>query len=339
VEELNSRLRQDRDVYALIGAYGLATLLVSVSLHDSHKLVPLVYAALWLRVAAKVILGPVLLLFAVAAASGKLPALKAKVRSLATPQRVSGLVMLVALLVFHGLFTSAKTMLAEIAPFAHDRFLANLDATLHGGDLWRAFSWLTPFTPALQVIYAAGWVLVLIVTLGYACLEAPDALRRRFLWSFLLSWILLGNLVAGLLMSGGPVFYEGLLGDRRFHLLTYSLDHSGIGGVLDSRAMLWNAYVHQSAGVGTGISAFPSLHVAMASLFAIFWWSIDRRLGAAAALFALVIFVSSVHLGWHYGIDGYAAVLGTLTIWSGVSLASAERPRRQRSLENSKMPA
>jgi hypothetical protein len=33
---------------------------------------------------------------------------------------------------------------------------------------------------------------------------------------------------------------------------------------------------------------------------------------------AAVILVGSVHLGWHYAIDGYAAIVGTLVIWCGV---------------------
>lgn len=35
-------------------------------------------------------------------------------------------------------------------------------------------------------------------------------------------------------------------------------------------------------------------------------------------LFAILIFAGSVHLGWHYAVDGYASALSTAAIWIGV---------------------
>jgi hypothetical protein len=35
-------------------------------------------------------------------------------------------------------------------------------------------------------------------------------------------------------------------------------------------------------------------------------------------LFAIVIFIGSIHLGWHYAIDGYASALATAAIWIAV---------------------
>jgi len=37
--------------------------------------------------------------------------------------------------------------------------------------------------------------------------------------------------------------------------------------------------------------------------------------GVAAGVFAVLILLGSVMLGWHYAIDGYAGALGVLALW------------------------
>jgi hypothetical protein len=87
---------------------------------------------------------------------------------------------------------------------------------------------------------------------------------------------------------------------------------------LDTQQMLWRDYQHSRTGLGSGISAMPSVHVATATLLALFGWQYSRPYGIALTLFAVIIFIGSIHLGWHYAVDGYAAILGTLAIWWGV---------------------
>jgi membrane-associated phospholipid phosphatase len=89
---------------------------------------------------------------------------------------------------------------------------------------------------------------------------------------------------------------------------------------LDTQQMLWREYQHSQKGLGSGISAMPSVHVATATLMALFGWQYARRLGMALSVFAAIILLGSIHLGWHYAVDGYAAVLGTLLIWWAVGL-------------------
>jgi membrane-associated phospholipid phosphatase len=80
---------------------------------------------------------------------------------------------------------------------------------------------------------------------------------------------------------------------------------------------LWEAYRQHQVAIGDGISAFPSLHVAITVLAAIAAWRVSRWLGIAAACYALLIWFGSIMLGWHYALDGEAAVLGTFVIWLG----------------------
>ncbi|MDF4804113.1 phosphatase PAP2 family protein, partial [Vibrio parahaemolyticus] len=40
--------------------------------------------------------------------------------------------------------------------------------------------------------------------------------------------------------------------------------------------------------------------------------------GYFACAFAVIIQIGSVHLGWHYAVDGYASTLTTFTLWKFV---------------------
>lgn len=53
---------------------------------------------------------------------------------------------------------------------------------------------------------------------------------------------------------------------------------------------------------------FPSLHASLATLFAIHWWRVDRRLGAVIGIWAALIAVSTVFVKQHYVPDVVAGV-------------------------------
>lgn len=82
--------------------------------------------------------------------------------------------------------------------------------------------------------------------------------------------------------------------------------------------ILWKDYASGALDVGNGISAMPSLHVGGATLCALLGCRTNERLGIALGAYAVILMIGSVHLGWHYAIDGYVAVLGTLAIWWAV---------------------
>ncbi|GGE38777.1 hypothetical protein GCM10007276_15110 [Agaricicola taiwanensis] len=64
-----------------------------------------------------------------------------------------------------------------------------------------------------------------------------------------------------------------------------------------------------------GISAMPSLHNATSLLFALTAWRMDKRLGAAMYVVSAVMFLGSVHLGWHYAVDAYLGWAMTGLAW------------------------
>jgi membrane-associated phospholipid phosphatase len=63
------------------------------------------------------------------------------------------------------------------------------------------------------------------------------------------------------------------------------------------------------------ISAMPSMHVAVTTLVALGCWERSRWLGVMAWCYVAAIMVGSVQLNWHYAMDGYVALLGTLLTW------------------------
>ncbi|WP_348626143.1 phosphatase PAP2 family protein [Mesorhizobium sp. LNJC403B00] len=78
--------------------------------------------------------------------------------------------------------------------------------------------------------------------------------------------------------------------------------------------IVWSGYIGATPG-SLGISAFPSMHVAMAVLFALYATRRSRLAGLLMWAFAAIIMVGSVVLGWHYAVDGYASVLISIAIW------------------------
>ena len=78
--------------------------------------------------------------------------------------------------------------------------------------------------------------------------------------------------------------------------------------------LLWEGFIGTRPG-STGISAFPSMHVATTVLIALYASSLCRWLGYLGWVFAAIIMVGSVVLAWHYAVDGYAGGLIALAIW------------------------
>ena len=138
-------------------------------------------------------------------------------------------------------------------------------------------------------------------------------LRLRFLLSFLLVWSVVGSLFAVLLSSAGPVFYGQVTGleDPFAELMGYLAAATEVSPVwaLNTQDMLWTSYQQNAPGFGHGISAMPSVHVALAVQLAIMGWHSSKSLGLLLTGFALMIQIGSVHLGYHYAIDGYLGAL------------------------------
>jgi hypothetical protein len=242
-------------------------------------------------------------------------------REVATPERAAGALLFSALGVFMSAFISIKCLLPMIQPFWADTLLADASRVL-GHDDWR---WLHPWlaqpaiTRAIEVAYIPGWMLMLAGSaLYFSTFCRRTILRQTFLSVYLTAWVVNGLIVACLFMSAGPAFYAEVVGDaaRYRELVNYlAFDRESPISAAAQHHWLLMQFRGQKAEVGAGISAFPSLHVTMVMLVTIAAWKVHRFAGVLCALFAAVIIVGSVHLAWHYAVDGLFALASVPIMW------------------------
>ena len=249
---------------------------------------------------------------------------------LAPRQIMNLLVPLLLMPFFMSAFTSFKSMIPEIVPFYLDPAFMSADRLLHFG--WHPFETTHALfggqTASLVInTFYHVWFLVMWAALIWHLIHlAERAHRLQFLLSFILTWTLLGSLAALALSSAGPVYYGEVTGlaDPFGPLMSrlYDIDATArlagaTGGlpVLEVQEMLWGFYTDQDTTYGSGISAMPSLHVAVTALIAMSAYRIHRLFGYVMWAFTAIMLVGSVHLAWHYAIDGYLAIAATAVIW------------------------
>lgn len=224
---------------------------------------------------------------------------------------------------FASVFTAIKAAIPQVVPFRFDQLFMELDRTLHfGQDPWLLLQPLLGhplITSATSYLYNLWFPLMYLLLYWNIFSIARLQLRMRFLLSFVLVWALLGSVLALLLSSAGPVYYDAVTGlTGPFGPLMATLRDSDLvfkNWSLEAQDYLWQAYQAQGLAAGGGISAMPSLHVAVATLQALWGWSINRKIGALLTVYAGVVLLGSVHLGWHYAVDGYVSVVLTCAIW------------------------
>ncbi|MGH6891805.1 MAG: phosphatase PAP2 family protein [Dongiaceae bacterium] len=231
-------------------------------------------------------------------------------------------------------FSYLKSVMQLIQPFHLDAALYQWDHILHFGiDPWRLLQPLlghTWITYAINLGYAM-WFFVLQATLVLQSAAIGDRRRRlQFLLTMALAWALIGNLAATLMSSAGPCYFALVAGGPNPYapLMAYLrdvADNLSVGafgyelhipfGAGALQGLLWESYVNGDYGMAMGISAAPSLHIASSWIIARLTWSMGRKAAICGSAFLAFIFVGSIHLGWHYAVDGYLAVAGAWALW------------------------
>jgi PAP2 superfamily protein len=228
----------------------------------------------------------------------------------------------VAIMLFNKAVLDFKPNIPLIKPFVWDESLMKLDRLLHfGTDPWRL---LQPILGHEWITYILNldynfWFLALFA-LWFWFAFRPDfaPLRTRFFLSYMITWWLGGGLLAYFLSSAGPCYYAliGVPEDPFGPQLAYlaNVDAHFPLGALDAQKLLWEGYIGKVLPA-MGISAFPSMHNAMAMIFVLVGFRLNRWLGIAFAINMAGILLGSVHLAWHYAVDAYAGIFLALAGW------------------------
>lgn len=251
-----------------------------------------------------------------------------------------GLVVTLIYLVLMASFAQIKHHVPLVAPFAWDKTFFELDHLLFlGHDPWRL---LWPLLGSAEATFLINlcynlWLFVVYFWMLAAAFSVSDRERKlAFLFGFALIWIIGGNVLAIAFSSAGPVYYERLgLGTAYVELMDGLAASDRIYPVwaLGVQETLWNSYAHGMAGP-SGISAMPSMHNASTVFLAACARTVHPLLGRIMAGFAVVILLGSIHLGWHYAVDGIlGAAIGVAGWWIGRALARASIRATQRNAE------
>jgi len=184
--------------------------------------------------------------------------------------------------------------------------------TLEGG----LFTWVTDhafWIVAWETLYHSAWTIELAAVFLLFVIGRKPALLTQFFVSFILIFYL-GRLIGLVTPVMGPAFY-------RPELFPY-LEGMPSGMAMDAITRLIAmdpTDVTLNAALLGGVSAMPSLHIAMVGLTA-YWLGVgNRRTMYFTVPWVLTVWASTVMLGWHYVLDGAGGLLlaaGTIAVTS-----------------------
>ncbi len=223
------------------------------------------------------------------------------------------------------IYSSFKTEIPNLNSFWLDAPLHKLDRAIFlGHDPWLVFQQILGdpnITRTIDFLYHPIWVSLLAMTLLFHALGRHSLkIRLRFFFSYIILWIVLGSALATVLSSAGPCYFAQVTGQASPYAelmkYLYSIKENSLAiNAVQIQERLWNSYVNGTFEYGGGISAMPSMHIATTALFALSMRNTYPILEKSLYCYTFIIWVGSIHLGWHYASDGLVSGLLVIVIW------------------------
>ncbi len=220
-------------------------------------------------------------------------------------------------------FTELKPVIPALNPYSWDVAFMELDRLLHfGQDPWRLlqplFGHAIP-TLIINFFYNFWFTVMFAFWLASGTTAKDHGWERQFLLSFIMCWMIGGVGLAVVFSSMGPAFYD-LVDPNNNPFADQMIWLSAINEntpvyALETQDMLRESYLNPAQGGIAGISAMPSMHNAVTTVFMLTAFRIHRILGWVMAGFLAIIVIGSVHLAWHYAVDSYAGIIMALGFW------------------------
>lgn len=220
-------------------------------------------------------------------------------------------------------FGYMKSLIPVFNPYYLDPWLQRLDIAMHGGIAplqWFA-DFLTPSrTVMLNDLYLSTWVTVIAAYYLWQAIRPPSVARSQFISCFYLLWIIGGIVIATLAASVGPIYYDLFYQDAYSTMNAAFVEHmygataTNTHGI-DARQLLLDLQANGNISNLNGMSAMPSMHVGTALLIALHSYRHARKLLWFTIPFAILMFIGSVALGWHYALDTYVVALCVAILW------------------------
>lgn len=238
----------------------------------------------------------------------------ARLRALLKPRSLVDLARLLAAMALTSyVYSWLKLALPLLRPdVLFDQGLFRLETALHFGvNPGRLLQGLFPYPALWKVLDGYYGAFIFTVIAGVAWFAATLSIRdrARFAAGFTLLW-LAGSWFYLAVPSLGPCY-------------ALEKDYTEVRAAMPSQSATMNllfahygrvrAFYRHPEGTdlspNLGVAAMPSLHIAAQAFFMFFARRRSRAIFLLCAALTAVTFFTAVVSGWHYAIDGYAALL------------------------------